>query len=172
MADLDFAATMMAGQQLVPDYVQQNLERQLGTLKTQAAAAQLQQSQAQLAQDQDYAQSMSTLTQNGHAATANDFAQVALRHPQHATAVKDAFNLLETGQQQQQLGTLAQMWAALGKGRNDLAILDPDFAAMLLKRPTAKHLLDVQQRFTGRKGAAIAGQASAGSSDRYRTGTR
>jgi hypothetical protein len=52
------------------------------------------------------------------------------------------------------------------------AILDPDFAAMLLKRPTAKHLLDVQQRFTGRKGAAIAGQASAGSSDRYRTGTR
>ncbi len=121
MADLDFAATIMGGQQLVPDYVQQNLERQLGTLKTQAAAAQLQQAQAQLAQDQDYAQSMSTLTQNGHAATANDFAQVALRHPQHATAVKDAFNLLETGQQQQQLGTLAQMWAALGKGRNDLA---------------------------------------------------
>ncbi len=121
MPDLDFAGTMRTAQQLVPDYVQQDLERRLGTLQTQAASAQLQQVHAQLAEDQDYAQSMASLTQNGHAATANDFASVAMRHPTHATAVKDAFNLLESGQQQEQLGTLSQMWAALGKGRNDLA---------------------------------------------------
>jgi muramidase (phage lysozyme) len=121
MPDLDFAGTMRAAQQLVPDYVQQDLERRLGKLQTQAASAQLQQVHSQLAEDQDYTQSMAALTQNGHAATANDFASVAMRHPTHATAVKDAFNLLESGQQQEQLGTLSQMWAALGKGRNDLA---------------------------------------------------
>lgn len=52
------------------------------------------------------------------------------------------------------------------------SILDPDFAALLLKRPTAKHLIDVQQRFAGRKGTIFAGQATTQATAHYRTGTR
>lgn len=52
------------------------------------------------------------------------------------------------------------------------AILEPDFAATLLKRPTAKNLLDMQRRYAGRKGTIFAGQAVTHSTAQYRTGTR
>ncbi|KQM62680.1 hypothetical protein ASE75_13705 [Sphingomonas sp. Leaf17] len=52
------------------------------------------------------------------------------------------------------------------------AILEPDFAAVLLKRPTARNMLDVQRRYAGRKGTIFAGQATTASSEQYRTGTR
>jgi len=52
------------------------------------------------------------------------------------------------------------------------ATLEPDFAAVLLKRPTAKNLLDVQRRYAGRKGTIFAGQAATHGTAQYRTGTR
>ncbi len=52
------------------------------------------------------------------------------------------------------------------------AILEPDFAAVLLKRPTAKNLLNVQRRYAGRKGTIFAGQAVTHATGQYRTGTR
>jgi hypothetical protein len=52
------------------------------------------------------------------------------------------------------------------------AILEPDFAAALLKRPTARNLIDMQRRYAGRKGTIFAGQAATASSEQYRTGTR
>lgn len=52
------------------------------------------------------------------------------------------------------------------------AILEPDFAVVLLKRPTAKNLLDMQRRYAGRKGTIFAGQAATHGTAQYRTGTR
>ncbi len=52
------------------------------------------------------------------------------------------------------------------------SILDPDFAVLLLKRPTARNLIDVQRRYAGRKGTIIAGQATTQATAQYRTGTR
>ena len=35
------------------------------------------------------------------------------------------------------------------------AVLDPDFAATLLKRPTERHLIDASERLAGRKGTVL-----------------
>jgi len=123
-----------------------------------------------------------TLRKISRELTSANFAATAGRPTGSDTAMNRSLarmiNAVPTGGHAEPVKTiLSKMVAAMSnedhvKQLLTQAILDPDFAAILLKRPTARNLLDVQQRYAGRKGTIFAGQATTQATAQYRTGTR
>lgn len=112
----DYATAMAAAQRLVPDY---NQTRMTG-LAVQAQQQQNQRVERNADQENAFQAAVNALPPT---AGATDYANIMVRHPEHAEQIKGAWNMVDRQQQVQEFSTMAQMWAALESKRPDLAAL-------------------------------------------------
>jgi hypothetical protein len=123
ISPVDYASGLARAQTLVPDYVQQQLQRQLGALQTQNFALQNRREQQQIDENDSQAQN-ETAFENAMAHVADNpgaLRSVAARFPKFAPGILAAAKGMEDSQRTQVVGDLSQVHSALSAGRPDLA---------------------------------------------------
>lgn len=128
MADInpvDFATPLARAQTLVPDWVQQQLQRKLGALQTQNFALQNQRAQQQITEADNQAQNETAfetaISDLGANPTPDRYRALAARFPKFAPGINQAAKGMEDSQRTKTLGDLAQVHSALGANRPELA---------------------------------------------------
>jgi hypothetical protein len=128
MADInpvDFATPLARAQTLVPDYVQQQLQRKLGALQTQNFALQNQRAQQEIDESNNQAQNETAfetaISDLGANPTPDRYRALAARFPKFAPGINQAAKGMEDSQRTKTLGDLAQVHSALGANRPELA---------------------------------------------------
>ncbi|WP_260598855.1 hypothetical protein [Sphingomonas endolithica] len=126
---IDFATPMLRAQQLVPDYVGQDLERKAGEFKTQAMRLANQQTEQQMvfaandqARGQQRQQALAAAMDKYHAApTVAGAANLISTFPELREPVLADWNMRGTAAQKSQLSAMSQVQFALKNKRPDLA---------------------------------------------------
>jgi hypothetical protein len=126
---VDFASPLLRAQQLVPDWVNQDLERKAGEFKTQAmglANKQAEQEIASTAAERDRGQrrqaALAAQMDAYHAnPTTAGAANLISSFPEIREPVLADWNLRDAAAQKSQLGAMSQVQFALKNGRADLA---------------------------------------------------
>lgn len=132
MEPTDFASPLRAAQTLVPDYAQQQAQRQMMAiqqLQAQGAQMQMQQQQREWNLEDQYQADLNGVLANPH--DPNAIRQLLIKYPKQATALKAGMDSLDATTRRNELTQLAGIYSAAAAGKHDLA------ASELEKRITA-----------------------------------
>lgn len=114
----DYGALIRSGQEIVPDFAAQEMQRQMLQLRKMQISAAVQEAQREAEDEKTFQTDIAGVFANP---TPEAYSRLILKHPKRAEAVKKGWEMLDESRRRTDLTQLGEIYAASSNGRYDVA---------------------------------------------------